>query len=110
MSDPKAPEHPGQGPWEPEDPMSLHATQVDGDPEAMLAALVEEYARMGWDAERVERLFERPFFQATHRLWKLFGPEGTRERIRAVLSRCGVLRTRTTVQKPEATEGEALHV
>ncbi len=112
MSHPETARHPGDGPWEPEDPMSLQAENVAGDPDTMLACLVEEFARMGWDGPRIERLFEDPFFQATHGLRKRFGPDGTRRRIRVVLERCGVLRTRTVAQVDAAGDGEGgtLHV
>ena len=85
-------DHPKNQPWEPEDPMMLRAEPVQGDPEVMLDCLVEEYARMGWGADRIAELFDDPFFQATHGLKELFGERGIRERIKQTLARCGVFR------------------
>ncbi len=84
--------HPRNKPLEVDDPMLLRGQSVEGDPEIMLASLVEEFASMGWDATAIVELFERPFFQATSRLRDLFGPDEIRLRIEDVLKRCGVQR------------------
>ena len=89
--------HPKDRAVEPEDPMSLHADSVEGDPSAMVDSLIEEYARLGWDAPRIENLFRQQFFMATASLGELYGEEGIRERVTAVLARFGVHRFRTTV-------------
>lgn len=77
---------------EPDDPMELHAHAVIGDAALMLDQLIEEFARMGWDAGRIECLFQDPFYQAMHDLRLKFGLEAIRVRIAAVLARHGVLR------------------
>ena len=94
-------EHPKDRPIEPEDPFQMFAGGVEGDPGLMLTCVVEEYSRMGYDAERLVALFNDPEFLATHGLRKLFGPEETRERVLAVLSRCGVLRVTAHALPPE---------
>ena len=94
-------EHPKDRPAEPEDPFQMFASGVEGDPGLMLDCLVEEYSRMGYGANDLLDLFENPEFLATHGLRGLFGPEATKERVRAVLSRCGVLSVRVTALPPE---------
>ena len=90
-------EHPKDRPAEPADPFQLFAGGVAGDPLLMLDCLVEEYSRMGLDAGEIERLFDDPLFLATHGLRSLFGAGATRERVRHVLARCGVLRVSASV-------------
>lgn len=77
---------------DPEDPMSLEAACIPGDPLAMLTGVIEEYARMGWDAETIKKIFCDPFFLATHGLSQKFGMEMIHQRIEDTLSRCGVFR------------------
>lgn len=88
MNDSKLPEKE----CEPDDPMELHAHAVSGDVALMLDQLIEEFARMGWDADRIESLFHDPFYQAMHGLKLKFGLETIHERIAAVIERHGVLR------------------
>ena len=103
--------HPRDKPLEAEDPMLLRGQMVEGDPEVMLTALVEEFSSMGWDATAIEELFERPFFRATSRLRELFGPDETRSMIEAVLKRCGVQRFESISSPPDCgdctSKGEA---
>ena len=94
-------EHPKDRPAEPADPFQMFAGGVEGDPELMLTCLVEEYARMGYDEDRLVALFNDAEFLATHGLRKLFGADETRERVLAVLGRCGVLRVTSHVLPPE---------
>ncbi len=94
-------EHPKDRPAEAEDPFQMFAGGVEGDPGLMLDCLVEEYSRMGYDADGLVALFDDPEFLATHGLRNLFGPEQTRERVETVLSRCGVLRVSVSALPPE---------
>ncbi len=94
-------EHPKNSPVEPEDPMMLKAEPVSGDPEVMLACIVEEYARMGWGADEIMELFDKPFFRATNGLKALFGEDEIRKRIESTLRQCGVLRCKETHAEPE---------
>ncbi len=83
--------------------MRLRAEAVEGDPRVMLEGLIEEYARMGWDAGQIAWLFEDPFFGATHALASRLGGEAIRDRIEQTLQRCGVFRFDTIEARP-ATE------
>ena len=94
-------EHPKDRPAEAEDPFQMFAGGFEGDPGLMLDCLVEEYSRMGYDADGLVALFDDPEFLATHGLRNLFGPEQTRERVETVLSRCGVLRVSVSALPPE---------
>ena len=89
---PPHPEHPKDQPLQPDDPMEMMGATANGDPVIMLDGIVEEYARMGWGREQIAKLFDTPFFQATHGLKKLLGKEEIERRIEATLKRCGVFR------------------
>jgi len=78
--------------FDPDDPMVLDGRPVQGDPGLMMELLIEEYARMGWDATQIEAIFANPFFRATHGLSDQFGVATVKARIKDVLDRCGVLR------------------
>ncbi len=97
-------EHPKNRPVEPADPMELNAEGAPGDAWVMLDVIVEEYARMGWSAEKMMELFTDPFFQATSGLTRMFGEEAVRNRVTETLARCGVLRVRITEAPKEAPE------
>src|SRR5690348_11041295 len=99
--------HPATRPVEPGDPLSLHATELAGDPELMLQCLVQEYAWDGWDAEQILRLFRDPFYPALHNLWCLYGEAGLRDRLLAVVGQTGIWRFQTTVrEEPETVDQE----
>jgi hypothetical protein len=103
--------HPATRPAEPEDPWTLHATPVAGDPEVMLECLVQEYAWMGWDVEQILTLFRDPSYPALHALWRGCGEEGLRRRIAGVLRRMGVFRFRSVVcDEPEPAEPELIEL
>ena len=93
-------DHPKDRPAESADPFQMMAGGVEGDPGLMLDCIVEEYSRMGAGQEEIVRLFDDPQFLATHGLQGLFGAEETRDRVRDVLSRCGVLRVNVTALPP----------
>ncbi len=92
---------------EPDDPMELRPELVEGNPEAMLEGLIEEYARLGWGADQIARIFEDPFFGATHSLAQRFGGEAIRCLIEHTLQRCGVFRFDTVESKPDTPSGES---
>lgn len=89
-------------PAEPDDPMRLRAELVEGNPQVMLEGLIEEYARMGWDAGQIARIFEDPFFGVTHALASRLGGEAIRDCIEETLQRCGVFHFDTTLVRPTA--------
>ncbi len=70
--------------FEDDDPMELVGMVMPGEPgqlEAMAEALVDEYARLGWDEKRILTLFVNPFFLATHRIYRQKGEAYVRELI-----------------------------
>ncbi len=89
-----------QKPPEPDDPMQIRAEWVTGDQRVMLECLIEEFAHMGWDENRIAQMFENPFFLAAHGLRKRFGREAIRECIRQTLRRCGVMHCAISESKP----------
>ena len=93
--------HPASREILPDDPLEMTAFQIPGDPELMLRMLVEEYARAGWGTDMVMELSRDPNYRAFHGLWRLFGEEGLREKIRNIMSRCGVMRV--TVREAETS-------
>jgi hypothetical protein len=99
--------HPATRPVEADDPMTLHAAEVDGDPELMLQCVVQEYAWMGWDAVQILSLFRDPAYPALRRLLEHYGETGVRERIEALLGLMGVFRYDVTLnEEPEPAESE----
>jgi hypothetical protein len=94
-----------------DDPMTLWATPVAGDPDLLIRAVVQEYAWMGWDAEQIAALFCDPFYPMLHGLWRVLGEAGVRERIDAVFHRCGVFRFRSTVhEEPDEAAPELVQI
>jgi glycosyltransferase involved in cell wall biosynthesis len=99
--------HPATRAVEPDDPMTLHAAMVEGDPEVMLQCVVQEYAWMGWDTDKILTLFRDPFYPALHQLLRVYGETGIRERIGSLLGQMGVFRIEAVVsEEPEAIESE----
>ena len=95
---------------EAEDPLQLNATELDGDPDVLLTCIVEEFARMGWDADMILRNFSQPQFQGPYRLLQRLGPEGARKRVEEIVSRCGVWRIREIELKAAEPEGEPVNL
>lgn len=89
--------------------MRMEAELVTGDPQVMLDCLIEEFARLGWDANRIARMFENPFFLASHGLAKRFGQGAVRERIQQTLQRCGVFRFEITERTPVGKPRKSPH-
>jgi hypothetical protein len=99
--------HPATRPVEADDPFSLHATAVSGEPEVMLECLVQEYAWMGWNTEQILDLFRDPGYPALASLLDFFGADDVRRRVEVVLKRMGVFRVSGTVRdEPESQEEE----
>jgi hypothetical protein len=93
--------HPATREMLPDDPLELTGFELPGDPELMLRLLVEEFARMGFDAAAILRLARDPNYQAFHGLRRCFGDAELAARINQILARCGVLRV-TTKEAPAA--------
>lgn len=69
-----------------DDPMLLVAVPVpEGELERMAECLVEEYLLLGWGERQLMALFTRPFFQATHRIYREKGEEYVRALIERVI-------------------------
>lgn len=87
--------HPREREILPDDPMRLDVVEMPGDTDLMLRLLVEEYARLGWDAPAIIRLARDPNYQALHGLFRLLGDEAFAGRVADVVGRAGVLRVKT---------------
>ncbi|MCR4300074.1 MAG: hypothetical protein NUV51_00505 [Sulfuricaulis sp.] len=83
--------------------MQMQAESVAGDQRVMLQCLIEEFARMGWNANQIARLFENPFFLASHGLAKQLGREAVHECIEQTLQRCGVFHFKVSEAQPTQT-------
>ena len=77
-------------PLDPDDPMEIKAAVIAGDERLMMECLIEEFAHLGWDARKIARMFDEPFFLAAHGLEKRFGRQAVLEYIEHTLARCGV--------------------
>jgi hypothetical protein len=106
--------HPSTRPVEPEDPLTLHAALVPGDPEVMLQCLVQEYAWMGWGAGQILGLFHDPFYPALHALLLWFGEDALHDRVSALVRQSGVFCVEGVVaevpEPAEAEEGELIQL
>ena len=66
---------------------------------------------MGWNAGQIAALFRDPFYPMLHGLRRALGEAGIRERIEAVLARCGVSRFRSTVhEEPDDAAPELVQI
>jgi hypothetical protein len=84
----------------PDDPMEMTGFEVPGDTDLMLRLLVEEYARIGWGFDEIMGLARDPNYQAFHGLLQLYGEARLGARVREILSRCGIMRVKTTETEP----------
>jgi hypothetical protein len=89
--------HPATREVMPEDPLTLCASPVAGDPDLLIRAVVQEYAWLGWDAEQIAALFRDPFYPMLDGLRQAYGEAGIRERIESVFHHHGVFRFRSTI-------------
>ena len=92
--------HPASREILPDDPLEMHGFEVPGDPELMLQILVEEYARIGWGVEAILELARDPNSRAFYGLRQAYGEQELRRRMAEILSRCGVIRVKTTETEP----------
>jgi hypothetical protein len=100
--------HPVTRAVEPEDPMTLCATPVAGDPEVMLRCVAQEYGWMGMGIEEILGLFRDPGYPALHALLCFYGEAGLRERLDTALRQTGVFHFRTTVREGPEPEQPGL--
>jgi len=107
--------HPATRPAEADDPLSLHAVSLEGDPEQMLHCVVQEYAWMGWRIEQILSLFRDPFYPALRELWDRYGEANLRERIASLIQQTGIFHFQVTIReepepKPEEAEPELVEL
>ncbi len=74
---------------EAEDPLELVGVQMKEGPDdqalaEMAGCFIEEYARMGWDGERILKLFRNPFYRGPYQILRARGEEFVRERIETI--------------------------
>ncbi len=72
-----------------EDPLELVGVQMkegpdDHDLAEMAGCFIEEYARMGWNGERILKLFRNPFYRGPYQILRARGEEFVRERIETI--------------------------
>jgi hypothetical protein len=94
----------------PDDPMLLVGTSVEAGPEAdleMAYAFAEEFVRMGYDEERLWRVFEKPFYAGAHRVLQILGEERIRDVIREVVGVWGRTHTGVTSAASHSSDRDA---
>ena len=96
--------HPATREVLPDDPMEMHAVEIQGDTELMVRLLVEEYARMGWGLEQIMQLAVDSNYTGFHGLLQLYGEDELRRRISEIIAKCGVMRV--TECEAESVEDE----
>ena len=74
---------------DPEDPLELVGVQMKEGPDEqalaeMAVCFIEEYARMGWNGERILKLFRNPFYRGPNQILRAGGEEFVRERIETI--------------------------
>ena len=93
--------HPKDRAPQADDPMEISGIEIEGDPQVMLQCIVEEFARMGCDAEDILRMFDDPFFQGPYGINLAFGRQYIRRYVTSMLKQSGVMRVRVIEQPPE---------
>jgi hypothetical protein len=105
---------------DPEDPMLLVGVSLPGDEASqveMVYGFAEEFAKMGFDADRILSLFRQPFYAGAHAAWRELGEARVAAIIRETLEVWGRMRLvdRDAAPAPgglyqvELPEGEASH-
>jgi hypothetical protein len=92
--------HPASREALPDDPLEMQAIEIPGNRDLMLRLLVEEYARVGWGMEAMMQMAADPNYTAFYGLRQSLGEEELRRRVHDIVSRCGVIRIKTTESEP----------
>jgi hypothetical protein len=87
-----------------EDPLTLMADPVAGDPQLMFDCLLQEFAWLGYNAEQLVALFLNPDYPVLQQLHAHFGDEVIRQRVNDLVTQLGVLQFRESVAEPEREE------
>ena len=77
------------------DPLELVAVELPAEaesPREMAYVFAEEFARMGYDAERILALFRNPFYAGANGAHRALGDEATRAIIKECLAVWGRVR------------------
>jgi hypothetical protein len=98
--------HPADRAPQADDPMEISGIEIEGDPQVMLACIVEEFARMGCDVDAIMRMFDDPFFQGPYGLTRAFGRDYIRGRVAEIVRGCGVMTVRIVEQQQDENETE----
>ena len=80
---------------DPADPSILIGVSFPTDADAttdMAYVFAEEFARMGYDAERLMRLFRNPFYAGAHDAYQRLGDEAVRRIVEECVGAWGSLR------------------
>jgi len=92
------------------DPMTLHGVVLDSGappPEAireMAECFVEEYARMGFDPQRILRMFQTRGYAGCHMAYEELGEAAIRTMIDEIVKRWGPRRAPDFVEHRTTTE------
>ena len=72
---------------DPSDPQLLVGVGLPAEAETMTEmayVFAEEFCRMGWDAQRILRIFSNPFYASAHRAYQALGEPA----LRAIVEEC----------------------
>jgi hypothetical protein len=102
--------HPLSRTVEPEDPMELMAESVPGDPDIMLACVMQEFAWVGCGADELLGMFRSPGYPVLNQLLDYFGEAEVRRRLTTLLDGSGVFQVRETIAEPDREEEELIQL
>jgi hypothetical protein len=93
---------------DPTDPMTLHGVAVETDDDTamleMAECFVDEYARLGFDANRILHMFNVRGYAGPFMATTVLGKERIRELVNAVLARWGGRRDAQVVRRATKQE------
>jgi hypothetical protein len=78
---------------DPADPNILVSVELESEADTikeMAYVFAEEFARIGFDREKILRVFRHPFYAGAHRAWRELGAK----RIEEIVDECLVVRAR----------------
>lgn len=74
---------------DPEDPMEFVGVELSGQSEAalrdMALCFAEEFAREGWNEEKLTQMFKNPFYKGPYLAWQQKGDNFIREIVREAI-------------------------
>ena len=87
------------------DPMLLMGVEIETGQDSLLETarvFAEEFARMGFDEEKLLGLFRNPFYAAAHRAWLVLGEETVGALVREGVGAWGRIRLSDRDTDPES--------